>query len=69
LSDIIRAARVPVLAIGGITAPRVSEVVAAGAAGVAVMGGIMRAADPGREVSALIAALAAALARRARDTC
>jgi len=68
LSDIIRVARVPVLAIGGITAARVGELVAAGAAGVAVMGGVMRAADPGREVAALIATLAGARARRARDT-
>ena len=34
-----RAARVPVLAIGGINAARVGEVIAAGCAGVAVMGG------------------------------
>jgi len=60
LSDVIRAARVPVLAIGGITAARVGELVAAGAAGVAVMGGVMRAAEPGREVAALIATLAGA---------
>ena len=39
--------RVPVLAIGGINTVRVAEVIAAGCAGVAVMGGVMRAADPG----------------------
>ncbi len=66
LADIIRAAPVPVLAIGGITAARVGEVVAAGAAGVAVMGGVMRAADPAQEVRALAGALADALAGRAR---
>ena len=57
LLEIARAARVPVLAIGGINTARVGEVIAAGCAGVAVMGGVMRAADPAREVSALIATL------------
>ncbi|HEX4042133.1 MAG TPA: thiamine phosphate synthase [Xanthobacteraceae bacterium] len=57
LADIARAARVPVLAIGGINTARVGEVIAAGCAGVAVMGGVMRAADPGQEVSALLATL------------
>lgn len=57
LSDIVRAARVPVIAIGGVDAARIGDIVAAGAAGVAVMGGIMRAADPAREVRALVAVL------------
>jgi thiamine-phosphate pyrophosphorylase len=57
LSEIARAARVPVLAIGGINTARVAEVIAAGCGGVAVMGGVMRAADPAREVGALIATL------------
>jgi thiamine-phosphate pyrophosphorylase len=57
LAEIARAARVPVLAIGGINTSRVGEVIAAGCAGVAVMGGIMRAADPALETSALIATL------------
>ena len=57
LAEIARACRVPVLAIGGINTARVGEVIAAGCAGVAVMGGVMRAADPAREVSALIATL------------
>lgn len=57
LHDIAAAARVPVLAIGGINAARVAELVVAGAAGVAVMGGVMRAADPAREVAGLLAAL------------
>jgi len=52
-----RAARVPLLAIGGINTVRVAEVIAAGCAGVAVMGGVMRAADPGLEVGALVATL------------
>ncbi len=57
LAEIADAARVPVLAIGGINAARIGEIIAAGCAGVAVMGGVMRAADPAREVGALIAAL------------
>lgn len=69
LSEIARVAPVPVLAIGGINAARVGELIAAGAAGVAVMGGVMRAADPAREMSALITSLRGALAIRARDRC
>ncbi len=65
LAEIARAARVPVLAIGGINAARLGELIAAGAAGVAVMGGIMRAADPALEVSALLATLKGSLAIRA----
>jgi thiamine-phosphate pyrophosphorylase len=58
LAEIARAARVPVLAIGGINAARVAEVLAAGPAGVAVMGGVMRAADPGQAMKALLATVA-----------
>jgi thiamine-phosphate pyrophosphorylase len=65
LADIARACRVPVLAIGGINAARIAEVVAGGVAGVAVMGGVMRAADPAQEVRALLASLNGALAIRA----
>jgi thiamine-phosphate pyrophosphorylase len=57
LFEMARAARVPLLAIGGINTLRVAEVIAAGCAGVAVMGGVMRAADPGLEVGALVATL------------
>jgi len=65
LADIARAARVPVLAIGGINAARIGELVAAGVAGVAVMGGVMRAADPRQEVRGLLAVLNGALALKA----
>ncbi len=58
LAEIVGAARVPVLAIGGINASRVAEVVAVGAAGVAIMGGVMRAADPAQAVRALLTTLA-----------
>lgn len=61
LTEIAGAAPVPVLAIGGINTLRVAELIAAGASGVAVMGGVMRAADPEREVRGLIAALNGAL--------
>jgi thiamine-phosphate pyrophosphorylase len=64
LAEIARAARVPVLAIGGVNAARLGELIAAGVAGVAVMGGVMRAADPAREVAALIATLEGARAIR-----
>jgi thiamine-phosphate pyrophosphorylase len=64
LADIARACRVPVLAIGGINAARLGEVLAGGAAGAAVMGGIMRAADPAQEMRALLASLNGALAMR-----
>jgi thiamine-phosphate pyrophosphorylase len=68
LAEIARAARVPVLAIGGINTARIGEVIAAGCAGVAVMGGVMRAADPALETGALVATLSGSLAIRARDT-
>jgi len=58
LAEIARVARVPVLAIGGINVARVAEVLAAGPAGVAVMGGVMRAADPGAAMKALLATVA-----------
>jgi thiamine-phosphate pyrophosphorylase len=68
LIEIARAARVPVLAIGGINSARVGELIAAGAAGVAVMGGVMRASDPAQEVRALIATLKGAPLMRAPGT-
>ena len=58
LVDIAHAASVPVLAIGGLNATRAAEVLAAGPVGIAVMGGVMRAADPGQEVRALLAIIA-----------
>jgi thiamine-phosphate pyrophosphorylase len=55
LAAIAAAARVPILAIGGINAARAAEVLAAGPAGIAVMGSIMRAPDPGAAMKALLA--------------
>jgi len=57
LAAITAATRVPIIAIGGIDAETVPEILASGAIGVAVMGGIMRAANPAGEVKELIAAL------------
>jgi thiamine-phosphate pyrophosphorylase len=58
LSEIAAAARVPILAIGGLNAMRAAEVMAAGPVGIAVMGGVMRSTDPGREVRGLLSVLA-----------
>lgn len=58
LAEIAQAASVPVLAIGGLNATRAAEVLAAGPVGIAVMGSIMRAAEPAREVKALLAIVA-----------
>ena len=58
LAEIAAAARVPVLAIGGLNATRAAEVLAVGPAGIAVMGSIMRAADPGGAMQALLAVVA-----------
>lgn len=69
LAEIVRASRVPVLAIGGINAARVAELIAVGAAGIAAMGGVMRSADPAREVGGLIATLTGARAIHAPDRC
>jgi thiamine-phosphate pyrophosphorylase len=63
LSEIAAAARVPILAIGGLNATRAAEVLAVGPAGIAVMGGVMRAVDPGQEVRALLAIVASAQPR------
>jgi thiamine-phosphate pyrophosphorylase len=50
----------PAIALAGVTADNAAACLAAGAAGVAVMGSVMRAADPGAVVRGLIAALASA---------
>ena len=60
--DLLRAAaaaaRVPVFGIGGITPERVPELCEAGAAGVAVLGGVWRAADAAASTRVYLAALA-----------
>ena len=51
---------IPVIALGGITVDRVNQCRAAGAAGVAVMGALMRGADPEDGLRAYLARLGAA---------
>jgi thiamine-phosphate pyrophosphorylase len=58
LAAICRAARVPVVAIGGIEPENAAAVMTAGAAGIAVMGSVMRADDPGRLIKDLLGTLA-----------
>jgi thiamine-phosphate diphosphorylase len=48
LARVVEAAHCPVIAIGGIGPDQVSAVLAAGAAGVAVMSAILTASDPGQ---------------------
>jgi thiamine-phosphate pyrophosphorylase len=57
IAAIAAVSRIPVVVIGGIGPGVVGEMLAAGAAGIAVMSSVMRAADPDAEVRALIAAL------------
>jgi thiamine-phosphate pyrophosphorylase len=58
LAAICRAAPVPVVAIGGIEAENVGDVIKAGAAGVAVMGSVMRSAAPDKTIKDFLGALA-----------
>lgn len=55
---------IPVLALGGVTAARVGDCLAAGAAGVAVMGAVMGAADPGAAMASLLAKAVAPVEQR-----
>jgi thiamine-phosphate pyrophosphorylase len=57
LAQVIEAVTIPVVGIGGITADNAAQVVAAGAAGAAVIGAVMQAGDPAAAVRALLAAL------------
>lgn len=57
LAEVVAAADVPVLAIGGITAERVGEVLAAGCAGVAVISAVLSADDPAAAARAIRVAL------------
>jgi len=58
LEGVARAVRIPVVAIGGITPERVSEVRAAGAQGVAAISAILAAEDPPGAVRLFLEALA-----------
>ena len=57
IAAIVASAPVPILAIGGINAEKTPELMRAGAAGIAVMGSVMRSSAPGVEIERLIAAL------------
>jgi thiamine-phosphate pyrophosphorylase len=57
LGDAVRAAAIPVLAIGGVRAESVSSRRAAGAHGVAVIRAILAADDPAATTRELLAAL------------
>ncbi|HEX6969215.1 MAG TPA: thiamine phosphate synthase [Micromonosporaceae bacterium] len=57
VAEVARAVDVPVIAIGGVTAARVPELLAAGAHGVAVVGAVAGADDPGRATLELLGAL------------
>ena len=54
---VAEAVAVPVIAIGGVTAGRVGELLAAGARGVAVVGAVSGAADPGAATRELLRAV------------
>ena len=58
LAEIARAARVPILAIGGLNVVRAAEVLASGPVGIAVMGSVMRSADPARAMRELLLTVA-----------
>jgi thiamine-phosphate pyrophosphorylase len=57
IEKIVNATAVPIIAISGITAGAIAEMHVAGAIGVAVMGSVMRAVEPGRAVEELVAAM------------
>ena len=57
LAEIVRQAPGPVIALGGITAANAPLCLSAGASGVAVMGEVMRAANPQAAVEAMLAAI------------
>ncbi len=59
LIAVVRAVSVPVVAIGGITVERAAEVARTGAVGVAVVGAVMAANDPGTAVRGLLGAFEA----------
>jgi len=60
LAKAVRGANGPVVALAGITPANAASCIKAGAAGVAVMGGVMRAADPESAVRRLAEAVSSA---------
>ena len=59
ISAIAKRSPIPVIAVGGLAAHNLSDIMKAGAAGIAVMGGIMRAEDTAAEMRDLLVALGA----------
>jgi thiamine-phosphate diphosphorylase len=55
IAEVAAAVRIPVVGIGGITIANAPPVIAAGAAGIAVISAVMRAEDPEAAVRALLA--------------
>jgi thiamine-phosphate pyrophosphorylase len=68
IAAVVRACRVPVLAIGGIEVTTVPELIQAGAVGIAVMGSLMRAPSVATEAMRLLAALADAQTRNPKPS-
>ncbi len=62
LQRIVAAVEIPVIAVGGVTAERVAEVIAAGAHGIAVIKAVTGAADPQEAARVLRSAIDTALA-------
>lgn len=60
IGAVARAVPVPVIAIGGVTADRIPQLIEAGAYGVAVVGAVSDATDQARATRVLLAALAEA---------
>lgn len=67
LDEVARSVSIPVVAIGGITPERASEVARTRAAGIAVVGAVMSYADPGAVVRSLLAPFAARRPEPATD--
>jgi len=64
LSDVATRLAIPVIALGGIDAENAAACLEAGAGGVAVMGGVMRADDPEAAVADLVKSLRSARTAR-----
>ena len=64
LDDVISRSRLPVFAIGGITAKRAGEIARHGATGVAVISAIMESLDPKRSAREILGAFEAGLSGR-----
>jgi len=57
LREACAAAALPIVALAGLTPGNAASCIAAGAAGIAVMGGVMRSPDPARGIGELIEAI------------